>query len=312
MTEKIDKICNDLIAVCKENMLFDVSPSVEFLRDMAKRDAMCAETATEKLRGVITDCQNLLAAWIVPDSKISNHQVLNDLLGILDGSQTRDAMRAQETEAAQAGDTCVADIVSPESAAAPAVSGGEVIKSITDYLTCGGLFNPELANHGSVRDLLIDCRTIIEQLQARIEEAADHVHAVDEENFHLKNTALAENVALAFEQCNKQRELIEHLQARVYDYETAHKTYKWLIETEPERVADYLKQRDSEIKLRTAAESSLTAARAELEGCKRDAERYRWIREIGTDKGIIDWYALAWTERDLDAVVDAALKARED
>lgn len=29
---------------------------------------------------------------------------------------------------------------------------------ITDYLEAGGLFNPELANHNQVRDLLFDCR----------------------------------------------------------------------------------------------------------------------------------------------------------
>lgn len=29
---------------------------------------------------------------------------------------------------------------------------------ITDYLCGGGLFNPELANHDAVRDLLIDAR----------------------------------------------------------------------------------------------------------------------------------------------------------
>ena len=29
---------------------------------------------------------------------------------------------------------------------------------ITAYLSGGGLFNPEYANHDAVRDLLIDCR----------------------------------------------------------------------------------------------------------------------------------------------------------
>jgi hypothetical protein len=31
-------------------------------------------------------------------------------------------------------------------------------KQIDAYLSCGGLFNPELANHVAVRDLLIACR----------------------------------------------------------------------------------------------------------------------------------------------------------
>lgn len=34
----------------------------------------------------------------------------------------------------------------------------ELISRITQYLENGGLFNPELANHEAVRDLLIDCR----------------------------------------------------------------------------------------------------------------------------------------------------------
>jgi len=34
----------------------------------------------------------------------------------------------------------------------------DLINRITDYLAMGGLFNPELANHTTVRDLLIECR----------------------------------------------------------------------------------------------------------------------------------------------------------
>jgi hypothetical protein len=34
----------------------------------------------------------------------------------------------------------------------------KLAQRITDYLAGGGLFNPELADHGAVRDLLIDCR----------------------------------------------------------------------------------------------------------------------------------------------------------
>lgn len=33
-----------------------------------------------------------------------------------------------------------------------------VVERITAYLVGGGLFNPELANHDAVRDLLIDAR----------------------------------------------------------------------------------------------------------------------------------------------------------
>jgi hypothetical protein len=37
----------------------------------------------------------------------------------------------------------------------------ELISRITAYLSGGGLFNPELAIHDAVRDLLIDCRTAL-------------------------------------------------------------------------------------------------------------------------------------------------------
>lgn len=39
----------------------------------------------------------------------------------------------------------------------------ELSARITDYLSMGGLFNPELANHIAVRDLLIDCREALNE-----------------------------------------------------------------------------------------------------------------------------------------------------
>jgi len=42
----------------------------------------------------------------------------------------------------------------------------QLIKRITDYLFNGGLFNPELANHIAVRDLLIDCREVLDEQHA--------------------------------------------------------------------------------------------------------------------------------------------------
>jgi len=38
----------------------------------------------------------------------------------------------------------------------------EVVNKITEYLCNGGLFNPELMNHDSVRDLLIECRELLD------------------------------------------------------------------------------------------------------------------------------------------------------
>ena len=40
---------------------------------------------------------------------------------------------------------------------------------ITAYLGSGGLWNPELAIHDAVRDLLIDCRSELAAANARIE-----------------------------------------------------------------------------------------------------------------------------------------------
>jgi hypothetical protein len=41
---------------------------------------------------------------------------------------------------------------------------------IAAYLSSGGLFNPELANHDAVRDLIIDCRARIEELEKALED----------------------------------------------------------------------------------------------------------------------------------------------
>jgi hypothetical protein len=38
------------------------------------------------------------------------------------------------------------------------VPSKDLVSRITAYLSGGGLFNPELANHERVRDLLIECR----------------------------------------------------------------------------------------------------------------------------------------------------------
>ena len=39
----------------------------------------------------------------------------------------------------------------------------ELQERITEYLTNGGLFNPEYMNHDKVRDLLIDIREYLEK-----------------------------------------------------------------------------------------------------------------------------------------------------
>ena len=46
------------------------------------------------LRQLVLDCQNDLAEYIVPDSGITEHEVVNKLLGRLDGPQSRAALAA--------------------------------------------------------------------------------------------------------------------------------------------------------------------------------------------------------------------------
>ena len=43
----------------------------------------------------------------------------------------------------------------------------ELERRITEYLTGGGLFNPEMADHEAVRDLLLDCRAGFKEQRAR-------------------------------------------------------------------------------------------------------------------------------------------------
>ena len=39
----------------------------------------------------------------------------------------------------------------------------ELSNRTTEYLSNGGLFNPELANHIAVRDLLMECREVLDE-----------------------------------------------------------------------------------------------------------------------------------------------------
>jgi|SRR5579862_4158387 len=51
----------------------------------------------------------------------------------------------------------------------------QLIALITEYLSTGGLFNPELMDHGQVRNLLIECRT--------------HLKCLDDELYTMRRTA---------------------------------------------------------------------------------------------------------------------------
>lgn len=52
----------------------------------------------------------------------------------------------------------------------------DIKERITEYLVLGGLFNPERANHTAVRDLLIDCRKRIIELETQLEDHEDAIH----------------------------------------------------------------------------------------------------------------------------------------
>ena len=53
-------------------------------------------------------------------------------------------------------------------AAKPDVAG--LVMRIKGYLSNGGLWNPELANHDAVRDLIMDCRDALLSLSAQLAE----------------------------------------------------------------------------------------------------------------------------------------------
>lgn len=54
----------------------------------------------------------------------------------------------------------------------------------------------------------------------------------------------------------------------------------------------------------TEAADEIVRLRAELAECKKDAERYRWLREMPN----ADWLDVKFCGSDLDLVIDAALK----
>ena len=56
--------------------------------------ATVAVARAEKMRALIVNCLNDLAEWIVPDSGISDHEILGRLLGRLDGPEARSALTA--------------------------------------------------------------------------------------------------------------------------------------------------------------------------------------------------------------------------
>jgi hypothetical protein len=75
---------------------------------------------------------------------------------------------------------------------APATLDDALIARVASYLSTGGLFNPELAQHDNVRDLLIDLRDRIAALMAELEAAKETGRAL----FRAAQKAEAERDAL--------------------------------------------------------------------------------------------------------------------
>lgn len=83
----------------------------------------------------------------------------------------------------------------------------EIPQRITDYLSGGGLFNPEMAIHDAVRDLLIECRAALSDpvLRGEIENAAYERAAIEAEKCarHIGYNVLADHVAKAIRALKK-------------------------------------------------------------------------------------------------------------
>lgn len=82
----------------------------------------------------------------------------------------------------------------------------DVTERITNYLSAGGLFNPELMDHAKVRDLIIYCRVELERLEARLAEA---VRERDEAMIELNGVSPIETCARCGEQDRRHRMMLE-------------------------------------------------------------------------------------------------------
>jgi len=94
----------------------------------------------------------------------------------------------------------------------------ELCTHITDYLEMGGLFNPELANHDAVRDLLIDCRAA---LVAAEESLARSRHAHDQTVIHMEQEIQRSIVpyVIAKEQAEARASTVREMAAKVCESE---------------------------------------------------------------------------------------------
>lgn len=91
------RLYHDIIGYNNDDGFHSEPPPETILRNLiTERDALKREN--DGMRALVTDCQNDLSEWIVPDSGISDHDILNRLLGRLDGPQARAALAAGPAE----------------------------------------------------------------------------------------------------------------------------------------------------------------------------------------------------------------------
>jgi hypothetical protein len=70
----------------------------------------------------------------------------------------------------------------------------DIVERCTAYLSDGGLFNPELAIHDMVRDLVIDCRDEIERLREALKEVSGYVARADWFNMTEETEAVVDKI----------------------------------------------------------------------------------------------------------------------
>ena len=83
----------------------------------------------------------------------------------------------------------------------------DLVKRLTAYLAGGGLWNPELANHFAVRDLIIDCRDALEAAGKQHDELMRTWFVLKDFNAHPGRTddQLSDCVRKALEAAGKQQ-----------------------------------------------------------------------------------------------------------
>lgn len=72
----------------------------------------------------------------------------------------------------------------------------QVPQRVTDYLSSGGLWNPELADHDEVRNMLIDARDVIEMLLREREHTGYEMRRLQLTNEHFVKLLAAVSMVL--------------------------------------------------------------------------------------------------------------------